>query len=94
MVKKKYLRFNPDKKLEAIEEEVEEKSDQNEGFVNYVSLALELGFTISFPIAGGALLGQYLDSKFGTSPRLTLSLIFTGIMIAAFNIYNIVKSSR
>ncbi len=94
-MKKKFLRFNEEKKLEAVEEEVQEKSeDDNEGFVSYVSLALELGFTVSFPIAGGALLGQYLDNKLGTAPRLTLSLIFSGMMIAGINIYNIIKSSR
>lgn len=93
--KKKFLRFNQEKKLEAVEEEIEEKKEEKqEQFLGYFSLALEFGFVISFPIAGGALFGQYLDRILGTGPRLTLSLIFLGIMIAALNIYSIIKDSR
>lgn len=95
MVKKKFLRFNQEKKLEPVEEEVvEKKGESNKKFLSYLSLALELGFTISIPIAGGALLGQFLDTKFGTSPRMTLSLIFLGIMVAGFYIFSIIKESR
>lgn len=56
-----------------------------------VSLASELGFSISFPIVGGAFLGQYLDAKFHTSPKLTLSLIFLGLVFSICYIYNIIK---
>lgn len=95
MVKKKFLRFNQEKRLEPVEEEISEKKEEsNQKFLGYLSIALELGFTISIPIAGGALLGQYLDGRFGTSPRMTLSLIFLGIMVAGFYIYSIIKENR
>lgn len=95
LVKKKFLRFNQEKKLEAVEEEaVEKKKESDKKFLGYLSLALELGFAISFPIAGGALLGQYLDSRLGTSPSMTLSLIFLGIIVAGFHIRSIIKESR
>lgn len=95
LVKKKFLRFNQEKRLEAVEEEVvEKKKESDKKFLGYLSLALELGFAISIPIAGGALLGQYLDTRIGTSPRMTLSLIFLGIMVAGFYIYSIIKESR
>lgn len=95
MEKKIFLRFNKEKKLEPKIEEVVKKSKEDDGnFFSSLSLALEFGFVVSFPIAGGTLLGQYLDTKFASGPRLTLSLLFLGIMIAGINIYKIVKDSQ
>ncbi|MBI4999300.1 AtpZ/AtpI family protein [Candidatus Gottesmanbacteria bacterium] len=94
MVKKKFLRFTQEKKLEPVEEEVVEKKESNRKFLGYLSVAFELGFTISLPIAGGALLGQFLDARLQTSPRMTLSLIFLGLMVAGFYIYSLIKESR
>lgn len=95
--KRKVLRFTKDKLLR--EEEEEEKPKENEQVTRsrvlaMVSLASELGFSISLPIAGGALLGQFLDGKLHTTPRLTLSLIFLGLFIAACNIYIIMKETK
>lgn len=87
------MKFTTEKKLETVEEEVVEKKEAEEKFLSYLSLALELGFAISLPIAGGALLGHYIDDKLGISPRMTLSLIFLGIMVAAAYIYSIINNN-
>ncbi len=59
-----------------------------------LSMASELGFTISLPIVGGAFVGQFLDAKFGTDPRMTLSFIFIGVVLAGAKLYGIVKQAR
>lgn len=92
--KRKVLQFAKDKSLEEKEEktpQVFEEEKARKRFLSTMSLASELGFSISLPIAGGALLGQFLDSKFQTSPRLTLSLIFLGVILGFTNIYFLIK---
>jgi ATP synthase protein I len=51
-----------------------------------------LGLLFTLPVIGGAYLGRWLDSLFeGYSMRWTLSLIITGIVIGAVNVYFFVK---
>lgn len=60
-------------------------------FFTTISLASQIGFTISLPIVGGALLGKFFDDKLSSSPRMTLSLIFFGLFIGVLNVYKILK---
>ncbi len=97
MVKnRKVLKFTKDKLLEeSIEDEKPIDNEESQGkFLAMISMASELGFSISLPIAGGALLGQFLDNKFHTLPKMTLSLLFFGLFIGAANIYIIMKESE
>lgn len=71
-------------------EKVKEKKDQ-EKFYRALANSLGLGFSISLPIAGGVLLGSYLDSNFHTHPKLTLALLFAGLILAGVNVYKIIK---
>lgn len=51
-----------------------------------------LGLVFVIPVIGGAYLGRWIDSLFsGYSMRWTLSLIFLGVVIGAFNIYLVIK---
>jgi ATP synthase protein I len=51
-----------------------------------------LGLLFVLPVVGGAYLGRWLDSLLeGYSMRWTLSLIFLGVVIGAFNVYLFVK---
>ncbi|MBI4067178.1 AtpZ/AtpI family protein [Candidatus Gottesmanbacteria bacterium] len=59
-----------------------------------LSIASQLGFSIAIPLVGGALLGSFLDSKFDTAPKLTLSLIFFGLFISGYNMYKIMKEVK
>ena len=85
------MQFDKDKSLEIVEEESKQKNKDKEKFIPAISLASELGFSISLPIIGGAFLGQFLDNKFNTTPRITLSLVFLGVFLALANIYLIIK---
>ena len=51
-----------------------------------------LGLLFVLPVVGGAYLGRWLDSMLeGYSMRWTLSLLFLGIVIGAFNVYLFVR---
>lgn len=52
-----------------------------------------LGLMFVLPVIGGAYLGHWLDGQFpGYSMRWTLSLLFLGLLIGAFNVYWMIKS--
>ncbi|KKS98514.1 MAG: hypothetical protein UV73_C0001G0035 [Candidatus Gottesmanbacteria bacterium GW2011_GWA2_43_14] len=55
-------------------------------------LASDLGFALVVPLVGGALLGSYLDRELNTSPRLTLSLIFTGLIVGLYSMYRSIRN--
>lgn len=98
MVKKRrVLQFTKDKVLQETEEIEKPKGNDKESkgkFLALISLTSELGFSISLPIVGGAILGQFLDEKLHTNPKMTLSLIFLGLFIGVANIYILLKDSR
>ncbi|HJW23424.1 MAG TPA: AtpZ/AtpI family protein [Rhodocyclaceae bacterium] len=51
-----------------------------------------LGLSFVLPVIGGAYLGRWIDSQFeGYSMRWTLSLMFLGIVIGAFNVYHLIR---
>ena len=79
-----------------VEEEAphENVEDQKSRVMQVVSMASELGFAISLPIAGGAFLGQLLDAKLHSTPRMTLSFIFFGVFLAGANIYFIIRETK
>ncbi len=86
------MRLDKDKSLEVVEEERKTNHLEKEKFIPALSLASELGFSISLPIVGGAFLGQFLDNKFNSSPRITLSLVFLGVFLAILFAIIILKS--
>lgn len=95
--KKKVLQLNKESKLEVVEKDVktkEESEDERTRFFSVLTTSTQLGFSVALPIAGGALLGTYLDKLLGTSPKLTLSLIFTGALLGGTNIYYLFRDSE
>lgn len=48
----------------------------------YIGFIGDIGFTIALPIAGGALVGTYIDRQWSTYPKATLSFLFIGIIIS------------
>jgi len=51
-----------------------------------------LGLVFVLPVVGGAYLGHWLDSLVeGYSTRWTLSLIFVGLVVGAFNVYLLIR---
>lgn len=57
----------------------------------YLGFVGQIGFAIAVPIAGGALLGGYVDQQWSTYPKGTLSLLLLGVFISAFTFYKIVR---
>jgi|SRR3990167_945465 len=47
----------------------------------YLGLVGHIGFAIAVPIAGGALLGGYIDQQWSSFPKATLSLLMVGIAL-------------
>ncbi|MCK9378972.1 MAG: AtpZ/AtpI family protein [Candidatus Moranbacteria bacterium] len=52
-----------------------------------ISLAWELGYTISVPIIVLALLGRILDKKWETAPWMMLLGIFISIIVTTYLVY-------
>lgn len=52
-----------------------------------LSLAWQLGYSIAIPLVALALLGRFLDKKFGTSPWLLLVGIFLSLIVSTFAVY-------
>lgn len=47
----------------------------------------EIGFVIAIPIVCGILFGSFLDKKFDVYPKLTLTGLFGGVIIAVMSAY-------
>lgn len=56
-----------------------------------MSQAMELGLSIALPIVAGVFFGRYLDQTFGTSPKLTLSFLFLGVIIGSVRIIKLAR---
>lgn len=51
-----------------------------------------LGLVFVLPVIGGAYLGRWLDGMVeGYSMRWTLSLLFLGLLVGAFNVYRLMR---
>lgn len=53
--------------------------------------AMGLGFFMVGSVVGGYLVGNYLDSRFGTAPRLMLTFLFLGIASGFLEFYRVAK---
>lgn len=96
MPKRRVLRYKDNKLIEGLEDYQEKKEDEEEKrkSARVLSLVGEFGYSVSLPIVAGAILGNFLDGKFNSSPRITLSLIFFGIFIAVYNFYSLLKKLK
>jgi len=56
-----------------------------------VRIISELGLALAIPLVGGAFLGSYLDQLLGMRPKLTLSLLFTGLIIGLISMIKVIK---
>lgn len=57
----------------------------------YLGLIGEIGFAIAVPIAGGALLGVFVDRVWLTTHKATISLLFIGIIVSFINLFTTVR---
>jgi ATP synthase protein I len=56
--------------------------------------ASTLGFSVAFAIFIGIALGYWLDSRFGTSPWLTLLFLIMGVIAGFRNYYRFMKKQQ
>lgn len=90
--KRKILRLKGGKLVsEEKKVNIQKKEKDKRSLVRGLSLVGELGFAISIPLVGGILLGVYLDRKFSSFPKLTLSFLFFGILVSFMNLFVIVR---
>ena len=62
--------------------------------VNWVRVVqfLILGWYVGFCIVGGIAVGVILDAEMGTGPVLTIVGLISGILLAFFGLYRMVRS--
>ena len=96
-----YLRFsdNGDSELNLKQERNKKRkmTDHTDGYDDppILSLALTLGLSISLPIVGAALVGNYLVTRYNISSKVTAILIAIGSVIGISNlIIIIIKSNK
>ena len=58
-------------------------------FWKHVANMTSVGWSTVLPIAGGVLLGNYLDKRTGSEYVWTVGLLVGGIMVAFYNLYHI-----
>ena len=68
-----------------------EKTSKPEKSWSAVSLAWQLGYTITIPLVVFALAGRYLDKKLGTTPFLLLFGILLSIGVTSWMVYQKTK---
>ena len=57
----------------------------------YLGFVGEIGYAIALPVVGGALAGKYIDQKWSSYPRATLSLLFLGIAISVLGFIQTIR---
>src|SRR3990172_6853972 len=85
--KRKVLKLDENRKFTVVEEPSKIEKDIK---IFSIGLASEIGYSIAIPIVVGALVGVWLDKRFNTAPKLTLSLLFGGIILSFVNLFRIV----
>ncbi|KAA6183507.1 AtpZ/AtpI family protein [Thiohalocapsa marina] len=66
---------------------------EREGLIVQTVYLGTLGLVFVLPVVAGAYLGHWLDTlSAGYSMRWTLSLLFLGLVIGAFNVYFLIRS--
>ena len=62
------------------------------GAMRAAALATQFGFSVVGSLVGGVLLGQYLDSRFGTAPLCFLIGLLGGFLSSFYLIYVIYRT--
>lgn len=88
---RKVLKIGCGQDISLVEEETVSPKSEKPGAVFYLAQASEIGFSIALPISLGALFGVWLDKRFSTHPKLTLSFLFVGIFLGFTNLFMVVK---
>lgn len=72
-------------------QDIEDQKSKNTTLY-YLGYVGELGFAISIPIVLCTLGGKYLDDRWGTYPKMTLTLLVVGCVISIINFVEVIKT--
>lgn len=67
------------------------KKDSSDSLWYYIGFASDFGFTIAVPLAGGAFLGYFLDTKWSSYPKATLLFLFLGLVVSTTGLIKTIK---
>jgi len=70
------------------------KKDIRDMDLEKIGKYINIGYYLVIPILIGTILGIYLDSKFGTQPKFTLSLILLGGALSIYNLFSLAKKEN
>jgi len=65
----------------------DDEGDDDASFWQAMAYLTSIGWILALPVAGGVVLGAWLDRRLGTAPMLTLGLLGAGIVIAGVEAY-------
>ena len=69
-----------------------ERKDGDESTLLLLGKLTGFGWYVAISIAGGALLGAWLDRRFDTSPALVLAGLAVGIAVAALGLVRLMRA--
>lgn len=70
------------------------KKDIRDMDLEIVGKYINIGYYLVIPILIGTIVGIYIDSKFGTQPKFTLSLILLGAALSIYNLFSLAKKEN
>ena len=85
------LRLNESSRMMVGEREKKKNRTNGQNPWYYLGFVGEIGYSISLPIAGGALLGAYIDRHWSTYPKATLSLLLIGSVISVLGFIRVIQ---
>ncbi len=86
MTRKKVLKLEGVEGYKIVEQE-KISQIRKPGGVYFLAQASEIGFSIAIPISAGALFGSWLDSKWGTQPKMFILALLVGILFAFLSLF-------
>ncbi|MDH4225328.1 MAG: AtpZ/AtpI family protein [Deltaproteobacteria bacterium] len=69
---------------------MENKDSSMMVYLRYSTMGIEMGVTV----LGGLFLGRYLDRRFDTAPWLLLTGLLLGLLLAARNIFRMIRQMQ
>ncbi len=70
------------------------RDESHRSFWNSLGVLGMVGWPIALATVGGALLGRYLDTHFGTGVRFTLMLLSLGAIIGSYTAWNAIGGRK
>ncbi len=70
------------------------RREKGQSFWSYLGLIGMVGWGVVAPMVAGALVGLWLDDRFGTGKNWTLGLLVMGLVIGCFNAWRSITKEQ